>query len=98
MARAQAIWFTNLEHSKRQEKMILYKKYNPTDYPKYDNYNAIEVSKTADIPMDYDGAMGVPITFWINTIQSSLRLLEWEKTTAQVNLAEFGKVVQNLVW
>lgn len=63
MARAQAIWFTNLEHSKRQEKMILYKKYNPTDYPKYDNYNAIEVSKTADIPMDYDGAMGVPITF-----------------------------------
>lgn len=63
MARAQAIWFTNLEHSKRQEKMILYKKYNPTDYPKYDNYNAIEVSKTANIPMDYDGAMGVPITF-----------------------------------
>lgn len=56
-------WFTNLEHSKRQEKMILHKTYTPSEYPKYDNYNAIEVSKTANIPMDYDGAMGVPITF-----------------------------------
>lgn len=56
-------WFTNLTHSKRQEKIISYKIYNPSDYPKYDNYNAIEVSKTANIPMDYDGVMGVPITF-----------------------------------
>lgn len=63
MARAQAIWFTNLEHSKRQDKLILHKTYTPSEYPKYDNYNAIEVSKTANIPMDYDGAMGVPITF-----------------------------------
>jgi len=56
-------WFTNLDTKKRHEELILYKTYNPEDYPKYDNYNAIEVSKTVDIPIDYDGAMGVPITF-----------------------------------
>lgn len=56
-------WFTNLEHSKRREFIGLTKKYNPTDYPKYDNYDAIEVGKVTDIPKDYDGVMGVPITF-----------------------------------
>ncbi|GAB6395528.1 MAG: putative adenine-specific methylase [Bacteroidales bacterium] len=56
-------WFTNLDHAKRHEDLILYKNYTPEEYPKYDNYDAIEVSKTADIPMDYDGVMGVPITF-----------------------------------
>ena len=56
-------WFTNLEHSKRNQPLDLYKKYNTDEYPKYDNYDAIEVSKVAEIPMDYDGVMGVPITF-----------------------------------
>lgn len=56
-------WFTNLDHKKRYEDLILFRKYNPQDYPTYDNYDAIEVSKTADIPVDYDGVMGVPITF-----------------------------------
>ena len=56
-------WLTNLEHKKRNEELILYKSYNPTEYPKYDNYNAIEVSKVAEIPMDYEGVMGVPISF-----------------------------------
>lgn len=56
-------WFTNLEISKRHEKLILYKKYIPEEYPKYDNYDAINVDKTADIPCDYNGIMGVPITF-----------------------------------
>ena len=56
-------WYTNLTHPKRNEEIYLYKTYNETDYPKYDNYDAIEVSKTAEIPMDYDGVMGVPITF-----------------------------------
>ena len=54
---------TNLQTTKRQEELVLYKKYNPEEFPKYDNYDAIEVSKTADIPCDYDGVMGVPITF-----------------------------------
>ena len=56
-------WFTNIEHSKLNLPLDLYKKYNPKDYPKYDNYNAINVDKVTDIPMDYDGVMGVPITF-----------------------------------
>ena len=56
-------WFTNLDHAKRNIPLDLYKKYNTDEYPKYDNYDAIEVSKTAEIPMDYDGVMGVPITF-----------------------------------
>lgn len=55
--------FTNLEIDKRQEKLILYKNYIPEDYPKYDTYDAINVNKVADIPVDYDGVMGVPITF-----------------------------------
>lgn len=56
-------WFTNLDFRERHEKMVLVKKYTPEQYPQYDNYNAIEVGKTADIPRGYDGVMGVPITF-----------------------------------
>ena len=56
-------WFTNLDHQKRHEEMDLVRRYSPEEYPKYDNYDAIEVSKTADIPRDYGGVMGVPITF-----------------------------------
>jgi hypothetical protein len=56
-------WFTNLDTTKRHEEFKLYKTYNAREYPKYDNYDAIEVSKLADIPVDYDGVMGVPITF-----------------------------------
>ena len=57
------VWFTNLDIDKRHEDLILYKTYNPEEYPKYDNYDAINVDKTSDIPCDYDGVMGVPITF-----------------------------------
>jgi hypothetical protein len=56
-------WFTNLDIKKRHEDLPLGKKYSPAEYPKYDNYDAIEVSKTADIPKDYAGVMGVPVTF-----------------------------------
>ena len=56
-------WFTNLDTTKRHEDLILYKTYNSEDYPTYDNYDAIEVAKVADIPCDYDGVMGVPLTF-----------------------------------
>ena len=61
--RSQSIWFTNLDHRKRHEDLILYKRYSPEEYPAYDNYDAINVDKTDEIPMDWDGAMGVPITF-----------------------------------
>ena len=56
-------WFTNIDHKKNNPPLDLYKKYNSKDYPKYDNYDAINVDKTSDIPMDYDGVMGVPISF-----------------------------------
>ena len=56
-------WFTNLDYKERHDDLILYRNYTPDLYPHYDNYDAIEVSKTADIPVDYDGVMGVPITF-----------------------------------
>ena len=56
-------WFTNLDHKKRHEELILYRRFTPEDYPKYDNYDAINVDRTSEIPMDYAGAMGVPITF-----------------------------------
>jgi len=56
-------WFTNLDNEKRHEELILYKKYLPEEYPAYDCYNAIEVSEVNNIPIDYDGLMGVPITF-----------------------------------
>ena len=56
-------WYTNLEISKRHEDLFLFRTYNSKDYPKYDNYDAINVDKTKDIPVDWKGVMGVPITF-----------------------------------
>ena len=56
-------WFTNMDYPQRHEDLILYKTFNPDDYPTYDNYNAINVNFTKEIPRDYDGAIGVPITF-----------------------------------
>ncbi len=56
-------WFTNMEVAKHHEKIQLYKRYVESEYPKYYNYDAIEVGKVSDIPMDYAGQMGVPITF-----------------------------------
>lgn len=56
-------WFTNLDVEKHKQDIILYKKYSSDEYSKYDNYDAIEVPKVSEIPMDYDGVMGVPITF-----------------------------------
>ena len=60
---ARSRWFTNLDHNKRHEEIPLYKNYTPEEFPTYDNYDAINVDKTSDIPMNYDGTMGVPITF-----------------------------------
>jgi hypothetical protein len=56
-------WYTTLPIEKHNEELILYKHYTPEEFPKYDNYDAINVDKTCDIPEDYDGAMGVPISF-----------------------------------
>ena len=56
------LWYTNIQHKKRNTPLDLYKRYS-NEYPKYDNYDAIEVSRVENIPMDYDGVMGVPISF-----------------------------------
>jgi hypothetical protein len=60
---ARSYWYTNLDTTKRHEKLTLYKKYTPEEYPKYVNYEAIEVSKVYEIPADYKKVMGVPVTF-----------------------------------
>ena len=69
-----AAWFTNLDHAKRHEELVLYERYSPEAYPHYDNYDAINVNKTTDIPMDWDGPMGVPISF----------LAKWNPTQFEV--------------
>lgn len=82
-------WFTNLDIKKRHEELILIKKYNSEEYPKYDNYNAIEVSKVKDIPYDYEGVMGVPITFMDKYNPSQFQILGISQTWA--TQFEFGK-------
>ena len=62
-ARAPACWFTNLDFAKRHEDIILYKTLATGDYPAFDNYDAVNVDRVEEIPSDYDGVMGVPITF-----------------------------------
>ncbi|NJB90042.1 hypothetical protein GGR90_002217 [Sphingopyxis italica] len=57
------VWFTNMDNPKRHDSIPLFKKYSSAEYPAYDNYDAIDVARVADIPIDYDGVMGVPITF-----------------------------------
>ena len=59
---ASALWYTNLDSRHLYQTLELTKKYDPEKYPKYDNYNAIEVDRIKDIPYDYDGIMGVPIS------------------------------------
>ncbi|MEW5675517.1 adenine-specific methyltransferase EcoRI family protein [Flavobacterium enshiense] len=56
-------WYTNLDYNERHEDLILYRKYTPDDYPKYENFDGINVDKTKEIPYDYEGIIGVPITF-----------------------------------
>lgn len=68
-------WYTNLDHNKRHEEIDLYKSYSPTMYPKFDNYDAILVKKVSEIPIDYDGAMGVPPTFFANYNPNQFEIL-----------------------
>lgn len=63
---ARSRWWTNLDHNKRHKKLVVQKHYTSEEYSKYDGYNAINVNKTIDIPCDYDGIIGVPITFLDN--------------------------------
>lgn len=70
-------WFTNLEIQKRHEDLILYKSYNENEYPKYDNYDAINIDKVKEIPFDYSWYMGVPITFLWNYNPEQFEIIDW---------------------
>ncbi len=89
--RAQAVWFTNLDLDKRHEDIILYEKYSPEKYPTYDNYDAINVDKTKDIPADYDGVMGVPITFLDKYNPDQFRIVKFRKGNDDKDLSINGK-------
>lgn len=86
-------WFTNLEHHKRNEPLYLIKQYkgHEQDYPKYDNYDAIEVSKVENIPYDYDGVMGVPITFLDKYCPDQFEIIKFRKGDDDKDLTINGK-------
>lgn len=84
-------WFTNLEIKKRHDDLILYKTYNENDYPKYDNYDAINVNKTKDIPMAYDGDIGVPITFLDKYNPEQFEIVKFRKGNDEKDLRINGK-------
>ena len=75
-------WFTNLGIAKRHEKLILRKKYNPEKYPRYNNYDAINVDKLSDIPVDYEGVMGVPISIMDKCNPEQFEIIGWAKYPA----------------
>ena len=84
-------WFTNLDHNKRHEELDLVCRYSPEEYPKYDNYNAIEVNKTTNIPSDYPGAMGVPITFLDKYNPEQFEIIKFRKGDDDKDLCINGK-------
>ena len=86
-------WFTNLDIKKRHEELILVKKYvgHEDEYPKYDNYDAIEVSRVANIPLDYDGVMGVPITFLDKYSSDQFEIIKFRKGDDDKDLSVNGK-------
>lgn len=90
-ARAQACWFTNLDHDKRHEELILYKRYTSEEYPHYDNYDAVDVSKVAEIPCDFDSAMGVPITFLDKYNPEQFEIIKFRKGNDEQDLSINGK-------
>ena len=86
-----AVWFTNLDHKKRNEELILFKRYSPEEYPKYDNYDAINVNKTEHIPVDYGGEMGVPITFLDKHNPDQFQIIRFRKGNDDKDLSINGK-------
>ncbi len=85
------VWMTNVDHKKRHEDLILYKSYNEAEYPKYDNYDAINVDKTKDIPMNYAGAMGVPISFLDKYNPEQFEIIKFRKGNDEKDLCIKGK-------
>lgn len=88
------MWFTNLDMKKRHEQMILVKRYTPEEYLHYDNYDAINVDKTVDIPCDYAGLMGVPITFLDKYSPEQFEIVGISKTWFGAASKIYGQQIQ----
>lgn len=84
-------WFTNLPVKRHNEFLTLYKKYNASEYPKYDNFDAINVNKYTEIPYDYDGYMGVPITFLDKFNPLQFQIIKFRKGNDEKDLCINGK-------
>lgn len=84
-------WYTNLDTTKRHESLTLYKKYTPEKYPHYDNYDAINVNKVAEIPCDWDGIIGVPITFIDKYNPEQFKIIRFRKGDNGKDLVVNGK-------
>lgn len=84
-------WFTNLDVAKRHENIILYKSYNESEYPTYDNYDAIECSRVSNIPIDYNGVIGVPITFMYSYNPEQFEIVKFRKGNDDKDLSINGK-------
>ena len=85
-------WFTNIEHKRRHEELTLFQNYSAEKYPKYDNFDAINVDKTSDIPCDYDGVMGVPITFLDKYNPEQFEIIKFSKGNDDRDLTINGKI------
>ena len=88
-----ACWFTNVPYLYERKPLILTKSYydNPSAYPKYENFDAINVDKVADIPMDYDGVCGVPITFLFKYNPTQFEIIKFGKGDDDKDLSVNGK-------
>lgn len=84
-------WFTNLDTTRRHEELTLIKKYSPEEYPQYDNDQAIEVSRYKEIPENYSGTMGVPITFLQHYNPAQFEIVKFRKGTDGKDLSVNGK-------
>ncbi len=81
MKMGSCAWYTNMDIAKRHEKLLLWKHYVPEEYPEYVNYPAINVNKTADIPVDYDGVMGVPLSFMNKYCPEQFEIIGFDQTS-----------------
>lgn len=90
-------WFTNLDHVRRHEELPLWKKYTPEEYPRYDNYDAINVDKVKEIPVDYPGVIGVPITFLGKHNPEQFEIVGQSRMVAEVIEVD-GKRISDLVY
>ena len=84
-------WYTNMDIKKRHEELVLWKPYTTEEYPQYDNYGAIEVSKVENIPCDYEGVMGVPITFLDKYNPEQFEIIKFRKGNDEKDLSINGK-------